>query len=103
MKEYAHAYLSSERHPDGHVSWFTALQVIVSQDDVSSRIGARVAVAAAQALAPLAGVFHLAMQLEDAPLASQARIPYNLVPLLCPKQGTYPATYCLCHTKRAAA
>ncbi len=102
MKEYAHAYLSSECNPHGYVSWVTALQVIVSQDDVSSRIGARVAVAAAQALAPLAGVFHLAMQLEDAPLASQARTPHDFVPLLCPKQGTHPAMCCLCHTKCAA-
>jgi len=50
-------------------------QVVVSLEDVSTEAGARAAVAAAAALAPLAGVLHLAMLLQDAPLASQARRP----------------------------
>ncbi len=47
----------------------------MSLEDVSTEAGARAAVAAAAALAPLAGVLHLAMLLQDAPLASQARRP----------------------------
>ena len=41
--------------------------------NVSSAEGARAAVAEANALAPVAGILHLAMLLDDAPLASQAR------------------------------
>jgi len=47
--------------------------VVVSLEDVSTEAGARAAMAAAAALAPLTGVLHLAMLLQDAPLASQAR------------------------------
>lgn len=49
-----------------------ALQVHVCLEDVSSAEGARAAVAEASALAPVAGIMHLAMVLDDVPLASQA-------------------------------
>ena len=48
------------------------LQVRVCLEDVSFAEGARAAVAEADALAPVAGIMHLAMVLDDAPLTSQA-------------------------------
>lgn len=48
------------------------MQVRVCLEDVGSAEGARAAVAEADALAPVAGIMHLAMVLDDAPLASQA-------------------------------
>jgi len=73
----AGAYLARQTRGGGArpnlIAASACAQVVVSLEDVSTEAGARAAVAAAAALAPLAGVLHLAMLLQDAPLASQAR------------------------------
>ncbi|KAK9826437.1 hypothetical protein WJX81_005723 [Elliptochloris bilobata] len=55
----------------------SGVQVHVCLEDVSLGAGARAAVAAADAMAPLAGIMHLAMLLDDAPLAAQTGAGWN--------------------------